>query len=370
MILLRAVFLELFSPFALTLLVMAGLLMMEKAYRLINLVVERRLNLGEVGLMLVYVLPQVLAVTIPLGVVGAVFVTVVRQSMDSEVISMRAAGRGLWNYALPFVGFGLLMSLITAVVTVWLQPTAYRKYAELQVEMVRWRAEEKLVPGELNYDFGDKVIRIGGRRSEKELSDIFISNRVIGDTTSVIAAQSGWIEVDDAVNQVVFRLRDGTVYTLVKGSPAFRTVRFDTLRYVLEYEPVRSLEVRTIRTLSTRQLLDILADEELTPQAGIGYGRELQRRLASPWSCLAFALASLPMALVDPRSGRRAGYLRAIFLVLAYFIVWAAFKDLVGGGKASPYTLWLPALLIFFYGILRLWQLNADIEILRRVFHR
>jgi LPS export ABC transporter permease LptF len=370
MILFRAILVELSSPFLLTLSVLAGLLMMEKTYRLVNLVVDQRLSLREVGLMLIYLLPQVLDITLPLAVVGAVFVTVIRQSMDGEIISLRATGRGLWSYGQPFLVFGLAVTLATAGVTLWVQPTAARKYGELQVEMVRWRAEEKLVPGELNYDFGDKVIRVGGRKSEKEFSDVFIADRELGSNASVITAASGWIEVDDASRAVVFRLNDGQVYTLTPQAPEFRTIRFRTLNYVLDYRPGDTPSVNTIRTISTAELLRTLANAKSKPAKVINYGRELQRRLALPWSALAFALASLPMAIVDPRSGRRAGYLRAIILVAAYFIVLAAFKDLVNGGKAPSIMLWMPAWLIFLYGMLRLWQINADLESLWRVFRR
>jgi lipopolysaccharide export system permease protein len=370
MILFRAFFLELVNPFLLTLLVMVGLLMTEKVYRLVNLVVDRRLNLSEVGLMLVYLMPQVLDITLPLAVVGAVFVTVIRQSMDSEVISLRATGRALWSYAMPFLAFGVVITGVTAFVTVWLQPTAQRKYADLQVEMVRWRAEQKLVPGELNYDFGDKVIRIGGRKSEKELADIFIANRRLSRTSSVITARSGWIEVDEADKQVVFRLHEGTVYTLTEGAPAFRTVDFETMRYALEYEPAQSVESNSMRATPSTNLLRNTRDATIATATRRASLEELVRRIATPWVCLAFALASIPMAIVDPRSGKRAGYLRAVFLVVAYFVVWVAFRDLVGGGKAAPYAMFLPALLIFLYGMLRLWQINQDVDSLWRVFRR
>ena len=370
MILFRAILLETVGPFLLSTVVMVGLLMTEKIYRLVNLVVERRLNLGEVGMMLVYLLPQVLDVTLPLAVVGAVFVTVIRQSMDSEVISLRATGRALWSYAMPFVAFGLLMTALTGIVTVWLQPLASQKYSELQVEMVRWRAEQKLVPGELNYDFGDKVIRVGGRGAERELTDIFIASRRLGPASTVITARSGWIEVDESEKRVVFRLQSGTVYTLAGDDPAFRTVGFRTLRYALEYEPAQTIETNTLRSTPSSRLATGLKDPRLTARQRANAQIELMRRMATPLACVAFALASIPMAIVDPRSGRRAGYLRAIFLVLAYFIVWVAFRDLVGGGKAAPASLFLPAVLIAIYGMLRLWQINADVESFWRAFRR
>ena len=370
MILYRAIFLETLGPFLLSTIVMVGLLMTEKVYRLVALVVERRLNLGEVGMMLVYLLPQVLDVTLPLAVVGAVFVTVIRQSMDSEVISLRATGRALWGYALPFLVFGVLIAALTGVMTLWLQPLASQKYSELQVEMVRWRAEQKLVPGELNYDFGDKVIRIGGRGAERELTDIFIANRRLGPASTIITARSGWIEVDEAERNVVFRLQSGTVYTLADDAPVFRTVGFQTMRYALEYEPVQTIESNTLRSMSSARLVSGMGNPQFNARQRANAQIELMRRFATPLACIAFALASIPMAIVDPRSGRRLGLLRAIFLVVAYFIVWVAFRDLVGGGKAAPASLFLPAVLISIYGMLRLWQINADVDSLWRAFRR
>lgn len=370
MILFRAIFLELLGPFNMTLIVMVGLLMMEKVYRLVTLVVERRLLLDEMGWMLLYLLPQILTITLPLAVVGAVFVTVIRQSMDSEVISLRATGMGLWNYARPFLAFGLLVSLVSAVLTLWLQPSALRKYSELQVEMVRWRAEQNLVPGEFNYDFGDKVIRIGGRNGDRDLKDIFISDRKMGPESWVIAAKSGWIEVDQETRQVVFRLEEGQIYSQSPDAGRFRTVGFQSLRYVLDYKPARSLKVKNVRTLPTTQMIPGFMEPDVTPRKKSVLTAEFHRRFATPWAALAFAMASIPMAMMDPRSGKRAGYLRAIFLVVAYFIVWAAFKDLSSGGKAPPEALWLPAILVFVYGMLRLWQMNADIESIWRYFRR
>ena len=367
MILFRSVFAELLQPFAMTMLVMAGLLVMEKVYRLVNLLVESRLNLYEVGMMLAFLMPQVLSFTLPLGVVGAVFVTVIRQSMDSEVISLRACGRSLWSYALPFVAFGLLVTLLTLPLTLWLQPAAFRQYLQLQVEMVRWRAETKLIAGEFNYDFGGKVIHIGGREGDV-LTNIFITDREPSPTSPVITAQEGRIEVEEQAGQVVIRLTNGEIISHSANFNVFRTTRFSTLRYLLDYEPARAIEVKNLRGVPSLQLWADFQDPASKKAVRQRAGLEFFMRLTTPWACLAFALASLPMALLDPRSGKRAGYLRAIFLVAGYYIAWTAFKEMGRGGRAHPLAMWLPSALILVYGIMRLWQMNADIESLWRLF--
>lgn len=368
MILLRAIFIELLSPFSMTLMVMAGLLMTEKVYRMVKLLVDQQLNLQEVGMMLIYLLPQVFSLTLPLAVVGAVFITVIRQSMDSEVVALRATGRSLWAYAIPFLIFGLLISILSAAITLWLEPLAGRKYQQLQAEMVRWRAEKKLVPGAFNTDFGGKAIRIGARGEGRELRNIFIADRNPGPDTSVIIAQRGWIDVDEGSGQVVFRLQEGEILAMEKQNALFRDLRFDSLRYVLNYQPARSYDIRNLRTIKTTALFTGISNSAPNSAKRINYTRELHRRSASPWAALAFALAALPMALVDPRSGKNAGYLRAIFLIAAYFIAWAAFRNLMSSGRLPAATLWIPSLLVSLYGVLRLWQVNVDANSLWRVF--
>ena len=145
-------------------------------------------------------------------------------------------------------------------------------------------------------------------------------------------------------------------------------MKFSTMRYVLDYAPAKKVNLSRQASMNLNALLS-----ELAPLAP-SYRRrvlelELYKRFTLPWACLAMALASIPMAIMDPRSGRGAGYLRAVFLVGGYFIVWAAFKDLAASGRADVYVLWLPSVLIFLYGMLRLWQLNADQESVWRLFH-
>ena len=94
---------------------------------------------------------------------------------------------------------------------------------------------------------------------------------------------------------------------------------------------------------------------------------ELFYRLTIPWGCFVFALAAIPMAIVDTRSGRSGSFLRAIFLVLTYYIIWIGFKDMVQSGKAPAWVLWLPLLLVLSFGLFRLWQVNTDAPLLPRL---
>ncbi len=370
MTLFRSTFFELTAPFLLTCGVMSCVLVMQRIYGLIALMVEKRFEVQEAALMLFYLLPQIFTITIPLGVVGAVFITVIRQSVDSEMVCLRATGTSLWTYSLPLLLFGMIATGVASLNSIWLSPFFYQKYANLEARIIKAHADEKLLPGKFNFDFGDKAIQIGARGKDNELSEIFISDRALTRTSSTIFADRGRIEVDKEAEQVFFRLRDGAIYGVGENPAAFRTVKFEKLNYRLELQVKGSTSSSRVKREPTAEIWRKIKTEAAGSKIHARWLVEFSTRVVFPWSCLVFVLASVPMAIVDPRSGRSGSFLRAVFLVLAFYIIWIAFKDLVKGGNAPPVVLGLPLVLIGSYGALRLWQINNNFSFFHFVFRR
>lgn len=356
----KASLIELISPFGLTLFITSMLLLLEKIYRLIALVVDKQLQIVELGLMVFYLVPQIITVTIPLSVVGAVFAVVIRQSTDSEVICLRATGCSLWRYSAPFLVFGVAATALTALFTLILQPMAYQRFSALQLEMIRWRADNKLIPRELNFDFGGKVLRIGGRGEDQELLDVFVADRKLGESSAIITAKKGRILVNEQGGNVVFALTDGQMHLPGNKELALTTLNFEALNYAFDFQPVDKVEVNRNWALSTPELLDQIARANPASRRRASQVLEYYLRLTIPWVCLAFSLAAITMGMADPRFGRSGSYMRALVLIVTYHVVFTAFKNLVHSQSAVPAALWFPEALIALYGLLRLWAFNAD----------
>ena len=370
MIVYRSVLRELFIPFGSTCLVLSALLLMEKVYRLVSLVVGNRLRLEELGLMLIYLLPQILTVTLPLAVVGAVFMTVIRHSLDSELICHRASGRSLWSYAQPYFLFGVLTTAGTAALTLWIQPASYARYTDLQLEMVRYRAEEKIVPGEFNFDFGGKVIHVGTRNPDKTLSSVFIADRVFGSNSAVIAADHGRIAVDEGAKKVLFKLQSGQIVFQDADPAVFRTLDFANLNYVLDFLPGEQFEGNQLWSLPTSTLIEQIQGGGTEEKRRARLALELFFRLTTPLACFAFSIAALPLGVFNPRSGQSGSFLKAILLVVVYYILWIGFKDLAHNQVAPPLVLFVPPLAITLYGLYRLWLADHDADSGLRLFRR
>jgi lipopolysaccharide export system permease protein len=362
MIVFRSVLRELFTPFGSTCFVLTALLMMEKVYRLVSLVVGNRLRIEELGLMLVYLLPQILTITLPLAVVGAVFMTVIRHSLDSELICHRASGRSLWSYAGPYFVFGVVTATATAILTLWVQPISYAKYTDLQLDMVRYRAEEKIIPGEFNYDFGGKVIHVGARNPDKSLESVFIADKEYGTSSSVITAQHGRIDVDQITKKVVFKLQNGQIVYQDPDPTVFRTVDFATLNYVLDFQPGEEFEGNQLWSMPTEILAYQIQEGGSDDRRMSRLILEMYFRITTPMACFAFSIAALPLGIFNPRSGQTGSFVKAILLVVVYYVLWLGFKDLASNRVAPPHVLLLPPIFVTIYGLMRLWVTNNDAD--------
>lgn len=64
---------------------------------------------------------------------------------------------------------------------------------------------------------------------------------------------------------------------------------------------------------------------------------EFNRRLAFPFACLAFALVALPLSARPRRGGRAGGFLMAVLIVCAYYVVLAIGAGMARDGTVVPW---------------------------------
>lgn len=350
------VFRELLFPLLLTLMVLSSLFLLEHLRRVVLLIVNHGLNTRHAASLLMWLLPEALTITLPLAVVGAVFVTVVRQSTDLEVLAWRSAGASLWRYAQPFFALALLATLVEGLLTLWIVPLANQRQQQLQLLLVQ-QGMAQLQPGILNQDFGEQLIRVE-KRTEDGFEGIFIAPRKMEANAPLITARSGKIIVNRETSTMRFALQEGEILVPGEDPAELTSTTYRRLDFALAYAPMGSVRIKHIAARPTMALWAALGEEQIATVAAI----ELYRRLLLPLSCLALSMGSLSLALVDPRSGRSAGYLRSILLVLVYYLLWTALKDLVYGG-APGWVLLLPAVCVGAYGA---WRLNRAQYPLRR----
>ena len=351
MLLSRSIFLQLIFPFILASGILTFILSMETVYRLIYLIVERGVSVFSVGLLLLYRLPQFLSVTLPLAIVIASVVLMVRLSTDNEIYAMNAIGISYWQIGRPFFLFGIVTTILALSITLWLQPAGYAAFEEEKMRMLKTQTTKTIQPLVLNYDFPDKVLHVQDKGENEDLSGVFITDRELSADSMVTLADRGRINVREGERDLVLSLEDGRIH-LQGSAKNYRTIAFEKFHYI--FRPLQIVPEKKDGHIWGVSTSALWINSSQSSQI------ELFLRLTTPWACVAFAVAMVPLGLVNPRRGRSGAFLRGLILVVFYYLLWMGAKEMTQNLNYQPHVLWLPPLLIWFFGLYSLYKNNLN----------
>src|SRR5690606_12335586 len=100
------------------------LLLVRLVFRLADLFITHGVGPANASRLLVLNLPNILALTLPIGTLFAVLMTAARWSADSELIAAQACGIKPTVLARPLVGVGLVVFLLNGYLTWSVMPRA------------------------------------------------------------------------------------------------------------------------------------------------------------------------------------------------------------------------------------------------------
>jgi len=351
MLLTRSIFLQLIFPFILASGILTFILSMETVYRLIYLIVERGVSVFSVGLMLLYRLPQFLSVTLPLAIVIASVVLMVRLSTDNEIYAMNAIGISYWEIGRPFFLFGIVTTVIALSITLWIQPAGYSAFEEEKLRVLKTQTAKKIQPLVLNYDFPGKVLHVQAKDENEDLSGVFITDKELTVDSMVTIADHGRFKIREGERDLVLYLEDGLIH-LQSSTKNYRTISFEKFYNI--FRPPQMVPEKKDGHIWGVPTTSLWENSSQSSQM------ELFLRLTTPWACLAFAVAMVPLGLVNPRQGRSGSFLRGLILVVFYYILWMGAKEMTQNLNYQPHILWLPPLLIWGFGVFSILMSNPN----------
>lgn len=97
----------------------------------VDLLASTGQSLATIGQLALYLLPGMIAVALPFGVLIGILQTMRAMNQDSELVVLEASGTSIVQRARPALVIGALGSLICLVISVWLEPLTAQKIREL-----------------------------------------------------------------------------------------------------------------------------------------------------------------------------------------------------------------------------------------------
>jgi lipopolysaccharide export system permease protein len=286
-----------------------------------------------------------LPVLLGIAVFVAVLLAVSRSYRDSEMTIWFTSGLSIAAWIRPVLQFALPVALICAVMSLVLAPWSQSQSVEYQ-RLLESRDEiSSVTPGVFRETkSADRVFFVDKLTERSDvLNNVFVQSTQ-NNRLGVIVAQRGYVETAENGDRFIV-LRNGRRYEGTPGALDYRTVDFD--RYAIRIDPHEAKrEAPANKEISS---LDLAKSNKPDQMA------ELHWRLAMPIAVLVMGLFAIPLAFVNPRSGRSWNLVFAVLVYALYNNLLSVFQAYTAQGKIPGWLgLWpvhgaMVAILVFLF---------------------
>lgn len=370
------------GPFLFALAVLTGLLYVNTVARLLPQLAGRGLAAGVMARVLLWSLPHIAALTLPMAVLVAVLYAFSSLAADNEIMALKASGVDMLRLLLPVLFAGALL----AVLMIWfndrLLPETNHRLQNLKQNIAAKSPTllltEQVVTGIPTQDDprnprlyvrAGHIDHVHGR-----LRDVTIFDLRDRQERRTIYADSGRLGFNRDTTDLFLTLYRGEMYVVRKARPeALERVRFREQRTLVEnagskWNLEASSAERGDRELTLGMLrarIDTLRHSLDTSRAWYTddlqhsineYRVEYHKKFAISVACIVFVLIGVPLAVRFPRGG--AGMVIAISLAIfgIYYMSLIGGESLGDDGIIPPFVgPWAPNLA---FALLAVWGLT------------
>ncbi|HUP30912.1 MAG TPA: LPS export ABC transporter permease LptF [Usitatibacter sp.] len=286
-----------------------------------------------------------LPVLLGIAVFVAVLLALTRSYRDSEMTVWFTSGLSIAAWIRPVLQFALPVALVCALLSLGVAPWSQAQSVEYQRLLESRDEVSSVTPGVFRESRSSDRVFFVDKLSERDdvVNNIFVQSTQ-NDRMGVMVAQRGFIETAENGDRFVV-LMNGRRYEGTPGTLDYRTVDFD--RYALRIEP-REAKRQAPSTKATTTM-DLFTEHRPEQVA------ELHWRLALPLAVLIMALFAVPLAVVNPRSGRSWNLVMAVLVYALYNNLLSIFQAWTAQGKVPGWLgLWpvhaiMVAVLLFLF---------------------
>jgi lipopolysaccharide export system permease protein len=279
------------APTLLALVAFAGAVWLSQSLRFVDLIVNKGLSVPRFVYLTSLLVPSLVLVVLPFAAFIGTLLGYQRLRSESELAIFRGTGLSDWQIARGALLLGLVFATASYGVALWLMPTAYRQFRELQFD-IRQSVEAVSIQARVFTPITDGLtVYIAERTAEGDLADILVHDtREPGRTITLLAERGRLIRREGGP---VLRLWDGS-YQERDEEGALSIVSFaeTAVELVRDEEPA-------VRRLKTRELY---LGQLLDPPPSVADPDDRAQRIAEGHDRLAWPLVSLALPLVAATS--------------------------------------------------------------------
>lgn len=324
---------ELARSFGATLIVLVTVVMTMALIRTLGQASRGNLNPSDVLLAMGYTVLAQMPTLLTMGLFIAIIATVSRMYRDSEMVIWFTSGRGLMSLMRPLLRFAWPVFVAVMALALFVLPWSKQKIETMKVQYEKRGDLERIEPGQFQESAGgQRVFFVEKNEADKSTgSNVFIATTEDGKHT-VTSARSGRIEQIN--NEQFLMLSNGQRLENLLAKSELKISEFE--EYGIR---VRSstLGATDFVPLNTRRTVDLVQTPTLPNLS------ELSWRIGLILAALNFVVIGLAISSVNPRVGRSANLVFALFAFVVYYNLLSLGQSWIASGKMS-FAAWSVAL--------------------------
>jgi len=346
---------ELLLPFFLGFLVFTFILVMDRIFELVDLLVGKGLGVGIVFHVFYLSMPFIIALTVPMGVLIGILSVYGRLSSDSEVIAIQSAGISPLRLIYPALYFSIIITIGMTLFNNHILPKANYNLKLLLVKIARKRPTINIKEKRFNRIYKGYTIwvdRVDYKHSQ--ISGVKIFQRTGTNIPTIIIAKGGKMFVSNDGENLVLYLHLGEIHELTSADPShYRITRFNEhiLKIPLGKRHMPTSVMKGSREMNAKELLK-KARSVKNRRIKWVYLVEANKKFSIPFAAVVFVFIGFPLGLIIRKGGLGIGLSLSLAIFLIYYVFLVGGEQISNRGYLHPaIAMWLANIVIGGLGI-------------------
>jgi LPS export ABC transporter permease LptF/LPS export ABC transporter permease LptG len=345
---------EIGPTFALGLGVFTFVFLLNEILRYAQILITQGASFRSVLGILVNLMPSVLCLTIPMGVLLGILIALGRLAADSEITALRASGVSLYRLLRPILVAATIGWIATSYLIINVLPDSNQAVRQLLFQVIASKAKTDIRP-RVFYDtlFPNFMFLVMDMPSgEENWSNVFLADLTSRKAPRITLARAGQLVVDSEKRTVSFYLRDGEVHQVAHARPGeydLQTFSETVLPLANEtFFPPEEMDVpRGAREMGLQQLYRSYRESKLPV-----YLVEIHKKFSIPFACFVFGVLGLALGIRNRREGRSWGFVVSIAVIFVYYVLIQLGDGIAKQGNVPPsLAMWVPNVVLGIAGL-------------------
>ena len=346
------VFRELLGPFLISVLTFSMFMLMGRALKLSDLLVNKGMGFFDVLQLIVYIYMPFLGYIIPMALLLTILLGLGRLSSDNEIVAMKSSGISLFQLVVPVSLFSLIALLLTTFLTIYANPWGFKSLKNFAVRALQSLSEVGIQEKVFYDEFKGMLIYVDKSEGQDGVMEgIFIADKSDQTISTTIVAKKGYITSDSESLSLNLRLLDGSIHRVGEMVESYQMGSFNTYDININLD-ASSLSELDYNEMTLSDLLITLKSLDPDNPEVNEIKVEFHKKFSIPFACIVFGLIAIPLGIRKVRGGKSYGLIISLLVCLVYYLLLLTGESLGKKGALPPLlSMWLPNIIMALLGM-------------------